>query len=334
MPYRARASRSGILIAAALCAFATQVRAFALDVHQMTGSVTGVITDDAGAPVAEARVTVTTGNGSRIVATGPTGRFTVANVPAGPFRLTVVADGFAEQTATGSVAAGEVLSLRDMRLRLAVNPVSIDVVPSTVEIAEQQIKDEEQQRVFGVVPNFFVSFVPDPAPLNTRQKFELSWKARIDPMQFVFVAIVAGVQQARNDYSGFGDGASGYAKRYAAAYATSFTSTMITRALLPSLFRQDPRYFYKGTGPTRSRLVYAMSRTVIRKSDTGRWQPNYSGILGSVASGAISNFYYPPEERRGVQLTLRNTALGLAGGVVGNVMQEFLYARFTSHGRR
>jgi len=327
-------SRFSILIAVAVCASGLHAGASALDLQQSTATVTGVIADDTGAPIAEATVTLTTDGGAQLQGvTGANGRFSLVGVLPGSFRLTVAAHGFAEQTLTGRVAAGEVANLREVRLRLAVIAVSIDVRPSVVEIAEQQIKEQEQQRVLGVVPNFFVSFIPDAAPLNARQKLHLSWKARTDPMQFAFVAFVAGVQQWRNDYGGFGDGASGYAKRYAAAYATVWTRSMITQVLLPSVLRQDPRYFYKGTGSTGSRVLYAMSRSVVRKGDNGRWQPNYSGILGSLASGSISNFYYPEEDRRGVRLTLENTAIGIAGGAIGHVTQEFLYARFTSRRR-
>jgi hypothetical protein len=152
----------------------------------------------------------------------------------------------------------------------------------------------------------------------------------LDPTQFAFVAAVAGVQQSRNDYGGFGDGWSGYAKRYAAAYATVWTRSLITQVVLPSVFRQDPRYFYKGTGSTGARLGYAVSRSILRKGDNRHWQPNYSGILGSLSSGAVSNFYYPEEDRRGARLMLQNTALGLVGGAVGHVAQEFLFGRITS----
>jgi hypothetical protein len=269
----------------------------------------------------------------REVAADLNGAFSLANVAAGPFQLTVAAPGFAEQTLSSRVGAGEVANLAEIRLQLSV-AVSVSVKPSVVEIAEQQIKEEEQQRVLGFVPNFFVSFNPDAAPLNTRQKFRLSWKAHIDPVQFAFVAGVAGVQQWRDDYSGFGDGPSGYAKRYAAAYATVWTRSMFVQVLLPAVFRQDPRYFYKGTGGTGSRLVYALSRSVIRKGDNGRWQPNYSGILGSLASGAISNLYYPEEDRRGARLMLEHAALGMAAGAVGHLAQEFLFGRITSRGHR
>jgi hypothetical protein len=323
-----------IVIAAAVCAVALHSTASALDLQQPPGTVTGVIADETGAPIAQAAVTLMAEDGSRVQeTTGANGRFSLGKVLAGSFTLSVIAHGFAEQTVTGRVAAGELADLPEIRLRLAAVAVSIDVRPSIVEIAEQQIKEQEHQRVLGVVPNFYLSFIPDAAPLNTRQKFQLSWKARTDPTQFAFVAFVAGVQQWRNDYGGFGDGASGYAKRYAAAYATVWTRSLITQVLLPSMLRQDPRYFYKGTGSTGSRILYAMSRSVVRKGDNGRWQPNYSGILGSLASGSLSNFYYPEEDRRGVRLTLENTAIGIAGGAIGHVTQEFLYARFTSRGR-
>ena len=212
--------------------------------------------------------------------------------------------------------------------------ISVDVTPERREIADRQIKQQERQRLLGVFPNFRVSYVPDAAPLDSRQKLHLTWKSIADPMSFVGTGITAGIQHARNDFPGFGDGLDGYAKRYAALYATRVTGTMITNVALPALFKQDPRYFYKGEGSTRSRVGYAISRAVIRKGDNGRWQPDYSRVLGHLASGAISNLYYPPEDRHGVGLTLTNTAIGLGGAAVGNLMQEFLYARFTTHARR
>ena len=212
--------------------------------------------------------------------------------------------------------------------------ISVDVTASRVEEAERQIKEQEQQRLFGVLPNFFVSYLPDAAPLDVRQKFQLSWKSRFDPVQFGVVGIIAGLQQARNDYSGLGDGVEGYAKRYAAAYANALTRSLIAQVALPSLFKQDPRYFYKGTGSTASRIGYALSRAVIKKGDNGRWQPNYSGLLGGLAAGAISNLYYPAEHRRGVALTLENTAIGIGGAAVGHLAQEFLFKRLTTHSRK
>jgi hypothetical protein len=245
----------------------------------------------------------------------------------------VSASGFAEQTLSGVLDSGDVSSLPPIRLTLAFGAVAVDVTSTRVELAQRQIKEQEQQRLFGVLPNFFVTYNPDAVPLTARQKFELSWKSRLDPVRFGVVGIVAGVQQARNVHSGFGDGAEGYARRYAAAYGNGLTRSLITQVLLPSLFKQDPRYFYKGTGSTTSRIGYAISRAVIKKGDNGCWQPNYSGILGSLASGGLSNLYYPAEDRKGVRLTFENAAIGIGSAAVGHLAQEFLFRKLTSHSR-
>ena len=102
------------------------------------------------------------------------------------------------------------------------------------------------------------------------------------------------------------------AKRYGAGYADIVTGTFIGSAILPSLLKQDPRYFYKGTGSTRSRILYAIANSVICKGDNGRWQANYSSILGSLAAGGISNLYYPAQDRNGAGLTFENALSALA----------------------
>jgi hypothetical protein len=317
-----------------LCAAPAWAQSARTDAQTPSASISGTIVDDTGAVIAGATVTLLDdGNSPQGTETTSheSGQFAFSNVPAGPFHIEASAPGFANQLFSGVATPGSVTNLPPIRLTLAANSVSVEVTPTLVELAEQQIKAQEQQRVFGFVPNFYVTYDPNALPLNATQKFELSWKAHLDPVQFGVVAIVAGVQQKRGDFSGFGTGAGGYAKRYGAAYASVVTRSMITQVLLPAVFRQDPRYFYKGTGSAGSRIVYAVSRTVIRKGDSGRWQPNYSGLLGGLASGALSNFYYPAADRKGVRLTLENTAIGLIGATVGRLAQEFLFKKVTSH---
>jgi hypothetical protein len=99
---------------------------------------------------------------------------------------------------------------------------------------------------------------------------------------------------------------------------------------MPTVFRQDPRYFYKGTGSVGARIAYAISRSVVRRGDNGHWQPNYSGIAGSFTGAAISNYYYPPESRRGARLMLENSVLGMVVGAISNLTQEFVWGPLTS----
>jgi hypothetical protein len=324
-----------LAVALLLCASPALPQTSRPDAQPSHGTINGTIIDDTGAGIAGATVVLSHDHSSSRpgALSRVDGQFSFSNVPPGPFHLAVSAPGFADQAVSGMLTPGESTSLPPVRLTLALGAV-VDVTPTRVELAERQIKQQEQQRLFGVLPNFFVTYDPNAVPLIPKQKLELFWKSRVDPVQFGVVGIIAGVQQARGDFSGFGEGAEGYAKRYGAAYANILTRSVITQVLLPSLFKQDPRYFYKGTGSTASRMAYAVSRAVVKKGDNGRWQPNYSGILGSLAAGGLSNLYYPAEDRKGVQLTLENAAIGIGGAALGHLAQEFLFKKLTSHSHR
>jgi hypothetical protein len=214
-------------------------------------------------------------------------------------------------------------------LAVAAATTELVVRPSRLEIAEDQVKEEEKQRVIGVFPNFYVTYVRDAAPLSSKQKFELAWKSTVDPVNLAVTGVIAGFKQAQNDFSGYGQGAQGYAKRYGASFGDSITSTFIGGAILPSLLKQDPRYFYKGDGGARSRVLYALASAVICKGDNGRWQANYSSILGNLAAGGIATLYYPAKDRNATRLTLENALIGIGATAASNLLQEFVIRRFT-----
>ncbi len=284
-----------------------------------------------GAAVAGARVqlTHTIQPLKQEVVSDGNGQFSFTNVAPGEFHLSIAASGFAPFTFSGSLQTGQILTLPQFTLAIATAVTEVQVGVSAVEVAQEQIRDQEKQRVLGVIPNFYVSYVPDAAPLNTKQKFELAWKTAIDPVTFGLIGVVAGIQQAQNEFSDFGQGAQGYGKRYGAAYANFAAGTFIGGAILPSLLKQDPRYFYKGTGTKRSRFLYAVAASVICKGDNGRWQPNYSNILGNLAAGGISNLYYPEKDRSGVKLTFENALIGIGATAGINLIEEFIIPKFT-----
>jgi hypothetical protein len=265
---------------------------------------------------------------SREVLTGNDGQFSFANVAPGPFRLTVTSPRFATHTSSGTLHSGETYLVPQITLAVAAN-IEVQVGVSPAEVAEEQLKVEEKQRVLGFIPNFYVSYVPDAAPLNARQKFRLAWKSTIDPVTILIVGAVAGVEQAQNHFRGYGQGAEGYGKRFGAGYGDTVSSTFIGGAILPTLLKQDPRYFYKGTGTNGSRILYAIANSVICKGDNRRWQPNYSNILGNLAAGGISNLYHPAEDRNGAGLTFENAAIGIGATAIANLFQEFVVRKFT-----
>jgi hypothetical protein len=298
--------------------------------QQLPGSISGTIVDRSGAAVAGARVNLAREGQSpnQEAVTGEDGQFSFANITPGAFQISTTAAGFATQTSSGILHPGEVCVVPPIMLTVATALSEVHVVLPREEVAELEIKEEEKQRVLGVIPNFYVSYIPNAAPLTPKQKLELAWKMTVDPITFGLVGVTAGIEQAQNSFSAYGQGAEGYGKRYGAAYADTVTGTFIGGAILPSLFKQDPRYFYKGTGSKRSRALYAIANSVICKGDNGHWQANYSAILGSLAAGGISNSYYPAKNR-GAGLVFENAAIGIAGAAAANLFQEFLIRKLT-----
>jgi carboxypeptidase family protein len=298
---------------------------------QRSGTISGTVVDRTGAVVQGAEVKLTRQDEStgQVVLSGNDGQFSFTNLTPGPFQLTIAASGFATQALSGTLHAGEIYVVPPVALTVAAAISEVDVALSPTDVAEEQIKDQEKQRVLGVIPNFYVTYDQHAVPLNSRQKFKLAWRMTIDPVTFGMVAVVAGVQQGQDDFSGYGQGSQGYAKRYGASFADLVSGTFIGSAILPSLLKQDPRYFYKGTGSGPARIRYALASAVICKGDNGHWQANYSNILGSLAAGGISNLYYPAENRHGAGLTFENGLIGIGTTAAANLLQEFVVRRFT-----
>ena len=299
---------------------------------QSSGKIAGTVLDQGGAVAVGARVKLTRPGdpNTQQMSSGDNGQFSFENLSSGLFQLTIEAPGFETKTFTGTLQPGQAFLVPEMVLKVAQATTTVQVGLPTEQVAEIQIKQQEKQRVLGIAPNFYVTYVPDAAPLNTRQKFQLASRSVSDPITILGVGALAGVQQATNDYGGLGQEAGGYGKRFSVAYAGLVTGSFINDAVLASLFKQDPRYFYQGTGTTGSRLEHALSHAILRKGDNGHWQPNYSGMIGSFATAGITSFYYPESDRNGA-LVVQNALVGIAGRAVGGVFQEFVLRKFTSH---
>ncbi len=183
------------------------------------GTISGTVVDRTGTAVAGAHVKLTRESpvSSQEAVAGEDGQFSFANVPPGPFQLTFTSAGFATQTFSGTLSSGQTFAMPPISLAVATAITEVHVGLSSIELAQEQLKDQEKQRVLGVIPNFYVTYVPNAVALTSKQKFQLAWKTTIDPVSFVITGGVAGIEQAQNHFSGYGQGAEGYAKRYGAS---------------------------------------------------------------------------------------------------------------------
>ena len=286
--------------------------------------MTGTVLDGSGASVAGAEVSLMHKDGTELHAmlSGVNGEFDFTKIPSGSYLVLVNAKNFALFTSAEFVVAAEqTYDVPNVSLSVAAASTEMTVHPDEF-IAAEQIKAAEKQRLVGIIPNFYTSYIYEAAPLTVKQKFSMAARGTFDPVSMVGVGVAAGIEQAMNTYPAYGQGAEGYAKRFGAKFADGRDSDFLTHAVFPSLFHQDPRYYYQGSGTVKERIVHAVSSAFITRSDAGLTQPNYSYLLGDLSAAALSNLYYP-RANRGASLVFTNAAIGLAGRVAGNILREF-----------
>jgi hypothetical protein len=299
-----------------------------------TGSILGRVVDTSDDPVPDAAVVLQGPVGNRLAAvTKEDGSFAFPNVTSGiVYLVTVTAEGFADWSSPVTVEPGQDKTLTDVKLRILAVQRAVTVSYSEKEVAAQEFKAEEQQRILRFIPNTYVTYEPHPEPLTTGMKFHLAYKSLSNPVFFVRTAAWAGVQQAADTPGQWRQGAEGYGKRVGAGFADATAEGLIGNAILPSLLHQDPRYFYQGSGTKKSRAFHAILAAFICKGDNGTTQPNYSTWGGSLISSSIALSYYPSSDRN-AQHVFKNFGIGMGLHVAGGLMQEFILDKFTSKGK-
>ena len=299
-----------------------------------TGSITGTVLDTNLEVMQGVGVTLAGGAGfARTVESGINGEFAFRELPPDVYKLTVTAPGMSTFTSIQILLqAGETRILPAVKLSVfgGVTNVTVTENENKEQLSKEQVQIALRQRIGGVLPNFYSSYDWNAPPLLAKQKFQLGIRAVFDPVAFLSVGAVAGVQQSRNVFPAYGGGVEGYWKRYGANFANHAIGIWLGKAVYPSIFHQDPRYFYKGKGSIGSRALYAISAAVIARGDDGRWEPNYSRVLGNFSAAAVSNLYYPPADR-GASLILSNGLVGIGEAAASNLIREFLLKRITRH---
>jgi hypothetical protein len=294
--------------------------------------ISGIVADPDGNYIPGASVSIASSSNdfkSSVVADA-NGRFTLENLnPGDVYHLTIAASGFEEwKSPEIALQTGQHLDLDTIAMKISAVETSVTAVFAD-KVAAEQIRSEEQQRILGVIPNFYVVYGRDAVPMPASLKFKLALRAETDVVTFSGAAMLAGINQAAGTPA-FPQGAKGYAQRFGVAYAGGATDVLIGEAILPSLLHQDPRYFYSGQGTRKQRLHHALRSVFLTHGDNGTTQFNYSGIGGDLASAALANAYYPPANR-GPHLFLSSWGISTGGRILNVLVQEFVLRRYTTH---
>jgi hypothetical protein len=169
-------------------------------------------------------------------------------------------------------------------------------IPDKGQTTGQASSATSNDRLFFALPNFLtLENAHEVPPLTIKQKFGVVTRGSFDYVQYPWYGFLSGIGQAQDSEPGYGQGAEGYAKRFGAAFADGTIENYMTGAVLPSLLRQDPRYFQSGQGSFWHRTGYAMSRNLITRTDAGGEQFNYSEVVGGALAAAISTYSYHPK---------------------------------------
>lgn len=294
----------------------------------------GTVVDNQGHVLQGAEVTLSgpTGSPAQTVQSGSNGQFEFTGLPPSTYKLTATAPGMSAFTSAQlPLAAGEFKILPPVSLSIAPVSTTVTVTGKSKQLSEEQVHIAEKQRIFAVIPNFYSNYNWNAPPMLAKQKFQLSLRSIFDPIEFLSVAGVAGAEQYENVFPDYGSGIEGYGKRYGAAFANVASSILLSRAVYPSIFHEDPRYFYMGKrGSITKRALYAIAAAVVARGDDGRWKPNYSSVLGDFSAAAVSNLYYPPANR-GAWLVFFNGLAGVGNDAASNLIREFILKHITSH---
>lgn len=297
------------------------------------GRVIGTVTDANDDTIPGAKISLV-GNGpsGQTAVTNDDGFFQLRDVPSAvSCHVKVSAKGFADWTSPEIVLKpGQEFDLAEIKLTIAVVETTVSAV-SQEEMALEQVKAAEKQRVLGIIPNFYIAYDPNTVPMTTKLKYRLAARTAVDVVSISSAAVLAGINQAA-DRPSYQQGWQGYGQRFGAAYADGATNIMLGGAILPSLLHQDPRYFYQGTGTRASRIKHAMSAPFWCKQDNGTWGFNYSSIGGDLIASSLSNLYYPPKDR-GAGSTFTSVATLTGGRIVNALVQEFILSKYTSRAK-
>jgi Carboxypeptidase regulatory-like domain len=304
-------------------------------IEPLRGSISGDVTDVDGLVIPDATITLDepSSSDSQTVTANETGFFVLRSVdPTIPHTIVIHANGFGDWTSpTFTLTPGQAFELSDIKLKAAIVETTVSAV--TVEqMALEEVKAAEKQRVFGIIPNFYVSYDKNPVPLTSKLKYELAFRAGTDVASIAGDFFIAAVNQAA-DYPDYQQGWKGYGQRFGAAYADSFSNIMIGGAVLPSLLHQDPRYFYQGTGTKKSRALHAISAPFICKGDNGKNEVNFSSMGGDLIASSLTNLYYP-DSNRGPGIVFTSFFVNSGGRIANALVQEFLLRKYTHHSDR
>lgn len=206
-------------------------------------------------------------------------------------------------------------------------PDALDVQASSSPQSNQSPQDgpapKQTKRILFIIPNFrSVTADEKLPPTTTKEKFKIALLDSFDYSAFVEVGILAGLGQIENSEPEFHQGMAGYGRYYWHSFADNLDGDLWVEAIIPTISREDPRYYTLGHGGFFKRTYYSVSRLVITRDNNGNPTPNFSEVVGNGIAAGISETYYPSSELSWTK-TGQHWITQIAIDGLSNVVKEF-----------
>src|SRR5713101_6346469 len=203
-------------------------------------------------------------------------------------------------------------------------------------VAKQESAPQKRQNSFhttiGVLGRrsiFFPNIATSSGPLSSKQKFELFAGESVAPSRFLSSAAGAGIGQARNSLSGYGQEAGGYGKRFGSSMATAASTNFFGTFLISSMLHRDPRYFPALHGGFGRRVGYALSRIVVSRTDEGKLGANWAGMIAPLLAESLATSYLPVKEQTAGR-TFQRYGIRIGLNTASNALREYWPTIFRS----
>ncbi len=168
----------------------------------------------------------------------------------------------------------------------------------------------------------FPDLATDKGPLSSWEKFKLGANNSVSVSTLGAALLGAAYGQAINSPSGYGQGGSGYSKRFGSGMARAASDNMFGTFAIASMLHEDPRFYVKKGLSFKQALKYSAVRVVYTRSDSGERVLNFAGLLGPLAGEALANTYWP-KQNQGVGSTVARYGADIGWRFGGNLMRQY-----------
>lgn len=159
-------------------------------------------------------------------------------------------------------------------------------------------------------------------PLTAKERAKVYAKDLLSPFHFFLAGVSAGITQLQDSPKAWGLGAQGYGLRFANYYGNALIANVL-QMTGEDLLHEDNLYYGSGEHGVWKRMKYAISSSVLARSNDGTQHFSVSQVGSTAAASFISRIWQPRSSGSAGDGAV-NFGINMASNAGVNVVREFL----------